>query len=473
MGAKCCGPILSKSPKKDTSNRRSVAVDDNSKPLRPINTQEALSTAAEQHGMFKRIFCCKRAKKKTEPLLNKARDVIVKDHDGFRSPTLEGLSESKRALITEMRKRIDALPAKQRPPTKRHDLWLKRYLAHASWKIDKAMKLYIEFEEWRLFEGAETILKRLPHGQIPVLPGDFMQYIPWGTDRIGRTIYVMSVGWWPWWRQLFELHDDMIQAQIWLAEWMDHLAEKHAHETGEWRERSVILMDLSRLDRTYFMGLAGNSRVRARSHLTGKPASYYPGIIDKAYIINAPSFATKMFSVFKMVLSASLVEKANILSSAADRAKMLEDLGIENVPEVCGGNSKAPDNSLLPRHLQMPADGWKAWEEQKKKMLPTEQVIAAGATFEKILDIPKGGRAKWRWVLHDNSICFQVSQRNEDAKDFDVISEMAEVAFNGVEDPQVGSSPAPPGGGEIRLTWDNSSARYYGKTLLFQVEVVS
>lgn len=388
------------------------------------------------------------------------------DEYGARSPTLESLSEKKRKLVQEMRARIDGLPRDKAPP-RRHDLWLKRFLAHGKWKLDKAMQLYLEMEEWRKQIGADTILEKFPEGP----PGDVLQmdligFYPYGVDKLGRSVAWMRVGQAPWWRALFEKIEENVLSQLWMGEWIDAQVSERARKNGEWRERSVIFVDLGELDYNYFQGLASSGRARRRGALQSV-AQYYPGIVDKVFVLNAPGFANKAWSILKVFLSKELMEKAVMVANPAERAEMLEELGAANVPRALGGTSSSP-TTQLPAHVQMPAEGWKrviaAWR-------PEEIVINARSHFERLVPVPKGGRVRWQWALLDHSISWEVSRRRIGG-DFETVLPEREESFTNLEDPVKGEACAPDGGGEVRLFWDNRSSQFRSKTLLLRLEVV-
>lgn len=367
-----------------------------------------------------------------------------------------------------MRARLDALPSDSSPP-RRHDLWLKRFLQHGKWKLDKAMELYLEMEAWRRECGADQILDKQPPVEHvnKVLPLDMIGFYPYSTDRIGRQIAWMRVGHVPWWRPLFEPLDEAIQSQLWMGEWLDADVAQRASDTGVWRERAVILVDLASLDWNYFQGLAGSGRSRRRGAMMSV-AKYYPGIVDKAYIVNAPGFANKAWSVCKYFLSEALMDKAVMVVSAAEKAAMLEALGAENVPSSLGGTSRTP-TMPVPEHIRMPDDGWEGVIEAWR---PREITVGARDRHEEVLHVPPGGRLQWQWALTDSSIHFEVLRRDAGGGS-EVVSPRQEVTFVAdLDDPQQGEVAASTEASEIRLIWDNEASRFKAKSLLLRLTIL-
>lgn len=382
------------------------------------------------------------------------------------SPTLESLADDKRELLVQMRARVDALPP-DAAPHRRHDLVLKRFLAHGKWDLEQALELFLQTEAWRRENGADEILPENPTGErLQALPLDLALMYPYSTDREGRQIGVMTIGMAPWWRPLFEPIGELYRAQIWIAEWLDAQVARTAAERGEWRERGVVLIDLSRFDWAFFQGMVTHGRVRPRVRQARKPIKNYPGLVDRAYVLNAPGFVGKAFAIVKLFLSEALVEKVCVVQSEEDRAAMLLELGPENVPRSLGGLSDRP-STQLPECLQLPVGGWSAVLEAWR---PEEITVAARSQHEIVRSMPAGTRLTWQWALVQHSIRFEVAQRRQGGGDFEVLSG-AEHRFEESEDPVCGGTPAPEGGGDVRLVWDNRSSKMRSKTLLLRITV--
>merc|ERR1711871_274168 len=236
-----------------------------------------------------------------------------------------------------------------------------------------------------------------------------------------------------WWRYLFEVHADLLEAQLWMGEWLAAGIALRARTRNEWRERSIVIIDLSALNTDFFWGMANNSRARARS-LNANLSGYYPGIVDKAYIVNAPGFVNTAWALMKNLLSEALMEKASLVSTQAEKTKMLDELGRENVPQDFGGTADSVGSAPLPAYLRMPDQGWQGAIDRRR---PKEISIAARASHEETILVPAGKRAKWQWVILEHSIAFEVSRRSSSShpSDFDVCIERQEKAFAGMDDP--------------------------------------
>lgn len=384
---------------------------------------------------------------------------------GITCPTLDALSEKKVLKIEEMRQRLAMLPEDKAPPH-RHDIWLKRYLAHGKWDLDKSVQLYTEMEAWRREVGAERILEDSTFAITNrVLPIDLVGMYPYSYDRLGRVVTWMRVGHVPWWRSLFERTPEAFQAQLWLSERYLDLVEKKAQDSGVMRERAVVIVDLGELDLNYFKGLSGSSRARKRGTMQSC-AKYYPGLVDKAYIVNAPGFANKAWTILKLFLSQELMDKAELITNDSDRATMLDALGVENIPRCFGGESDRATYPL-PEHLMMPETGWASRLEAWR---PQEVVIGTGSEHVEVRTLPPGAHIEWRWGLADLSIFFTVTHLQADDASETVVVEKSEVSGVGDAEPVHGTFDSP-SGGKVRFVWDNTQSRVRSKTIFLRLSV--
>lgn len=465
--APCCGP-------REGENGEAVE-------LRPVgqvdreDSAEPLVTPSSNRRRCGGLVCCKRKASSGKEKRQIARNTdapagfVKGDAKTARSPTLEALSDKQSRLVTEMRA---ALAKRSKKMPERHDIWLKRFLAHGKWDLNKSLQLYEDMEAWRAQNGADTMLKRFPDGVgLRTLPMDATSFEPYGLDNIGRPIAIMTPGYANWWRPLYEPMEEMCRAQIWITEENDRRATLQAAEAGVWRERGVVLVDLSKLELAFFQGMLGSGRARKRSKTARFHIKNYPGLVDKAYIMNAPGFVNKMWAVVKLVLSQSLMEKACLVTTAADKEAMLQDLGRENVPRYLGGTSDAA-TMPYPLHLRQPSEGWKPVIEAWR---PRELPIAAGGRLDEVVHVPTGKSLRWQWALLKDSINFEVQVRSLPAGDFQPLKASREVTFHDLEDPDIGETAAPAGakseGVEVRLSWDNSAWRMRSKTLILKLDI--
>jgi hypothetical protein len=195
-------------------------------------------------------------------------------------------------------------------------------------------------------------------------------------------------------------------------------------------------------------------------------AQYYPGLMDKAYILKAPGFAGKAWTILKAFLSKELMEKAVMVTNTDEVRSMLTDLGADNVPQFFGGTSTKA-SFPLPDYLLMPSEGW---SETIKAWRPRDIRIAKGERHVETISVPAGGRVRWQFALWEHSILFEISASHS-GDEFTVLRPQEEVCFSGVAEPLYGETLAPAGGGDIRFTWDNSMSKWLAKNLILRIEM--
>lgn len=229
----------------------------------------------------------------------------------------------------------------------------------------------------------------------------------------------------------------------------------------------MVILDLSELDFNYFQGIAGSSRGRRRATLQ-TVSQYYPGNIEKAYVVNAPGFISRAWAMCKMFLSKNLMEKAIMVGHEAERQAMLEDLGPEHVPVEFGGLGTAPPNPRLPELYRRPPEGWApriaAW-------MPREIALASFfSEHEETLAVPAGQAARWQWTLLYFAITFEVLVRHSDG-DWKALLNKQEYVFCDEEDPVCGDLPLQDVESEVKLVWHNTASKFRSKTLLLRLEI--
>ena len=77
------------------------------------------------------------------------------------------------------------------------------------------------------------------------------------------------------------------------------------------------------------------------SEVSSMGQNYYPEMLGKMYIINAPMLFTAVWTVIKGWLDENTVKKISILGSSYKK-QILEYVDAENIPDFLGGDCKCP-----------------------------------------------------------------------------------------------------------------------------------
>ncbi|KAI1155110.1 CRAL/TRIO domain protein [Nemania diffusa] len=104
---------------------------------------------------------------------------------------------------------------------------------------------------------------------------------------------------------------------------------------------AVYLVDITSLS----LRQAWNIRGYAQS-VTGLLATCYPEVVDKIYLLNAPSSFSKIWAFVKGWVDPKTAAKMVIVSSADIMATLLETIDIECIPERYGGKSTAESGKV-------------------------------------------------------------------------------------------------------------------------------
>lgn len=94
------------------------------------------------------------------------------------------------------------------------------------------------------------------------------------------------------------------------------------------------------------------------SHLL---ATNYPEVVDRIYVLNAPSYYNAIWGLIKKFIDPVTAEKLVIVSPAEVLEKLSEDIDLENIPKVFGGGFDY-QHAMLP---SIPKDLWQTinWKD--------------------------------------------------------------------------------------------------------------
>lgn len=88
--------------------------------------------------------------------------------------------------------------------------------------------------------------------------------------------------------------------------------------------------------------------------ITGLLATCYPEVVDKIYVLNAPSYFSRIWALIKSFVDPTTAKKLVIVPQNDTLATLLEVMDIESIPERYGGKSKAK-NAMVPQVANLEA----------------------------------------------------------------------------------------------------------------------
>lgn len=242
------------------------------------------------------------------------------------------MDQNHESALAQMRKSVEKLGSSSE---KYGDSTLMRFLIARSMDVDKAAKMFVQWQSWR----AEFV----PRGYIP---DDEVQdelsagklYLQ-GPSRNGNPLVIIKAS------KHYQAKD-----QLQFRKFVVHLLDKsiasgfRCKETG--KEKLVAIIDLQ--------GMAYKN-VDARGLITGFQflQAYYPERLTKLYLIHMPGFFVSVWRFVSRFLEKATAEKVVIVRDEEEREELISYIGEDVLPEEYGGKAKI---TLLQDYVLTPLD---------------------------------------------------------------------------------------------------------------------
>lgn len=221
----------------------------------------------------------------------------------------------------------------------RHDDYLLlRFLRARRFDVTKSKTMLLDCEKWRQSFGVDELVRSFDFPELDDVKKYYPQYYH-STDKVGRPIYIEHLG-------------KLDLKQLLNVTTMERMHQKHVYEyevlinyrmpacekkAGVHIEQSCTILDLKGVSLWAFGQVA--SFVKQISSIA---QDYYPEMLGKMFIINAPMLFSGVWSVVKPLLDEVTVSKIMILGSSY-QSTLLEYIDKENLPEALGGSCKCPE----------------------------------------------------------------------------------------------------------------------------------
>lgn len=222
------------------------------------------------------------------------------------------------------------------------DIWdhetFRRFLRARKHNIANAKTMVLKTIEWRKTNKIDTILEDFDFHE----KEEFQKHYPEGfycTDREGRPVYIQKPGdidCTELWK--FTTLERSIQYHITQQErYIKIIAPSASLQAGRRAFQSIVIIDM---DGVGVSTLTGEVRT-IMAKVMSIDQDYYPELMHKALIINAPTSFRIIWSLVKHLLDTRTQEKIHVLPSnyAPD---LLKHIAPENLMECYGGTNKTP-----------------------------------------------------------------------------------------------------------------------------------
>ncbi|XP_027360735.1 CRAL-TRIO domain-containing protein YKL091C [Abrus precatorius] len=221
--------------------------------------------------------------------------------------------------LTQMRKSIENLGSSAEGYG---DPSMMRFLIARSMEVDKAAKMFVQWERWRAamvpngfisdseipdeLEARKIFLQGLSQDKYPVLIVQACRHFP-SKDQIQFKKYVVY------------LLDKTIASAF------------KGREIGN--EKLIGVLDLQKIS---------YQNIDARGLITGFQClqAYYPERLAKCYILHMPWFFVTVWKLVSRFLEKATLEKIVIVTKEAERREFIREVGEEVLPEEYGGKAK-------------------------------------------------------------------------------------------------------------------------------------
>jgi len=242
--------------------------------------------------------------------------------------------------LSEEDQLIDQLRDEVELEAELNEVWdretLRRFLRARKHDIAKAKAMILKTIAWRRENGVDTILEDFDFKEKEL----FHKHYPEGffcTDREGRPVYVQKPGdincsaLWE-----FTTLERSIKYHITQQErYVNIIAPSAALKSGQHAFQSTVIIDMEGVGITTLTGEV--------TKIMGKVMSidqdYYPELMHKALIINAPTTFKMIWSLVKHLLDSRTQEKIQVLPTKYQPI-LLEHIAPENLMECYGGTNK-------------------------------------------------------------------------------------------------------------------------------------
>ncbi|TPX33606.1 hypothetical protein SmJEL517_g03587 [Synchytrium microbalum] len=265
----------------------------------------------------------------TEPPLSAAMLAAQTGRVGNLTPEQE-------TALAEFKSKLSAIGAYD--PAKHSDHLLLRFLRARKFNLDNARKMWLDCEKWRKEFGIEELMKTFDFPEAAEVRAIYPRFYH-KADKMGRPIYI----------ERFEKCD---LTKLWQVTTPDRMIRNHVYEyeklinfrlqacsikAGRHLEQSCTILDLKGVGLSSFKSVY--TLVQQVSTIS---QNYYPEMLGRMFIVNAPFLFTGVWALVKPMLDEVTVNKISILG-ASYQEELLKAIEKDNLPDFLGGSCTCAD----------------------------------------------------------------------------------------------------------------------------------
>ncbi|KAL5718755.1 hypothetical protein ACHQM5_011625 [Ranunculus cassubicifolius] len=200
------------------------------------------------------------------------------------------------------------------------DPMLMRFLTATSMDPVKATKMVMKWAKWR----QEFVpLGYIPESEILDQLDEKMAYLQ-GISTSGHPVLLMK-------SHKHVPAKDMVRYKKGLVHMLEKTIASSFGEGGEiGDEKLIVILDLDKLSYKN----VSTGEMRAGFQIL---QSYYPGRLEKLYILNMPGFFVSIWKIISCFLEKAIQERISIVKTDNDRKNFIEEIGKRTLPKEYGG----------------------------------------------------------------------------------------------------------------------------------------
>jgi len=219
--------------------------------------------------------------------------------------------------------------------TKYDDTYLLRFCRARKFEMKAVLEMWDNFVKWRLENDVDNI-ENFQYTELPLMKTHY-KHGYYKTDKQGRPLYIERIGQLNI-DKLFEVTTEDRLVKYYIQSY-EHLINKIfpacSKKAGKKVEQTLTILDLEGVSLS-MIGKRVYNFIKLASNIG---QNYYPEILGKMYIVNAPFLFSGVWACIKPWLDEKTKNKIQIIGSGY-REELLKNVDAENLPDFLGGQSR-------------------------------------------------------------------------------------------------------------------------------------
>lgn len=294
------------------------------------------------------------------------------------------------------------------------DSFLLRWLRAREFDVNKAENMLREDMKWRADKNIGSFTKTYKSSEV------VRRYFPGGLfhhDRGGRPVWILPFGDGDFKGMLQCVpQEQLVDEVVYTLERIEEEKQKQVEKLGQIEDSVTMVFDYDHLSLRQVYSLQVISYLRA---LIGLYENHYPETLNRALIINAPSFFPLFWRLISPFLTQRTVNKVLIYAREGWQSALFEYVDPNQLPAYWGGTLRGADGDPKCSDTIRPGGevlselyavhGPGLWSEPGAKRCS----LARGAVLTVPVVVERAGAVlDWRFQSKSHDLCFGLTLQN-------------------------------------------------------------